>query len=340
MKGKTTIIDLRCPVNPAGPSGKGKNLLRKNARLMGDCSREGIYRLRRYVALKEGVQPENILFGHDRAHCLRALFGVARPSSIGCQWPAPSWVRSFFGEMAVAFKEVELSLTGPEGRPADGPLGKGLEAGTVFVSRPHEVTGEVLTADYLAALVKVLERTGGRLIVDESFRGFVNSDPLGERLIESPCCAILRSFTPFYSLTMLRLAYIVANRETIAALSGAMQEDEISPLACWAALGSLQDRGFVKRTERYYAGERAFMLKSLERLPEVGTRDRAGNSILLIVPSHLEALHEELLSQGILIDGFRDGEGRLYLRLPVSKHAVNARLVRILRRSVEGKRGS
>ena len=121
MKGKTTIIDLRCPVNPAGPSGKGKNLLRKNARLMGDCSREGIYRLRRYVALKEGVQPENILFGHDRAHCLRALLGVARPSSIGCQWPAPSWVRSFFGEMAVALKEVEFAeLTKGRGHQAAG----------------------------------------------------------------------------------------------------------------------------------------------------------------------------------------------------------------------------
>jgi histidinol-phosphate/aromatic aminotransferase/cobyric acid decarboxylase-like protein len=337
---KVKISDFRCPINPVGPSAKGKNLVRKTLRHLGDCSNDGLLHLRNYLAMKEGVAAQNILFGHDRDHCMRVLLKTLAPASVMVLWPLSWRLRLFFSESAISVREIMPATSGVLEVDVDTLLKGATEADVVLISRPHEMTGVVLADSDLAVLVEFMEKHGKKLIIDDSYREFTLCGPLYSSVANASCCAVIKSLSPFYTLSMFRLGYVYGSREIMAALSPVMMDDHVSPLACWAALASLKDRGFARRTKQFYAQEKTFMVKSVARIPGVSAFDNGSDSILVVLPAGKASVPEKLYAMGMLLDHFPDREGRTYLRFPVGKHPVNARLVRTFKRIVEGFHGT
>jgi histidinol-phosphate/aromatic aminotransferase/cobyric acid decarboxylase-like protein len=334
---KFKLGDFRCSVNPLGPSAKGKNLVRKKLRLLGDPSDEGLRRLQAYVAAREGVETDNIRFGHDREQSMRSLAGLVLPSSAVCLWPSPWWLKSLFLNLSIPLRET-AAVRGSFDVAAKDLLAAAGSADMMVLPRPHEVTGATLPDHLLDAAVRLMADRGKLVVVDDSFREFKGSASLGPVAMQ-PGCAVLKSFSPFFSLSMFRLSYIISSREVIAALSKVTAEDEISPLACWAALGSMKDRGFIRRTGCYYEEEKRFMTSSLNRLRGIVAMDGGADAVLVSVVGEEANVREALGTKGVLLECFTDGSGQVFLKLPVGKHVTNAGLVRVIRKVVAGVHG-
>ncbi len=58
------VLDLTLLTNPLGPSNKAKNAMRAALKTISRFPDPDTRHLRRYIARKEHIGPENILFGH------------------------------------------------------------------------------------------------------------------------------------------------------------------------------------------------------------------------------------------------------------------------------------
>ncbi len=108
-----------------------------------------------------------------------------------------------------------------------------------------------------------------------------------------------------------------------------MEPWPVSCLAPPAALASLRDKGYRKRTAQFLSTEKAYVLKKLERT------DRAKAvatpwGVLIRVEPPVADLHNLLADQGVLVHEYRDADGRQYLSFPFRSHTDNARLIRTL----------
>ncbi len=143
---------------------------------------------------------------------------------------ATAWARS--GASVVQAAQVDLAHA----------------AHSVVLANPNNPDGRAMAASQVLALAEQLARHDGWLILDEAF---VETAPelsvaahAGGRLV------VLRSFGKFYGLAGLRLGFVVADPDVIAALRARLGEWPISVDAIAAGLSAYRDRAWAEETRR------------------------------------------------------------------------------------------
>lgn len=331
---KVKPVDFRSGANPLGPSNKAKTVLRKLVRRVGDFTPDPASTLRRSIARKESVAVENVVIGNGSTHILDALLTLLKPGTATIPKPVSPRYEEMLMDHGVALKPLRFDP--PQDFAVDpDELIEGLtESDLAILPHPHDMTGAVVPDEDLARITEEVDRCGKAMVLDEGsidYTGVVS--PIG-RVVASRGVVILRTFSTFYGLGGLRVGYAIGPASLIREVASAIKPYHMNILGPQAALASLRDKGFRRRTLLFIEGEKAYLREKLSRIDGVKCYVSTGNLVIARIGTRGHGVNRAFLSGGLLVDDFVDDRGDLYIKVPVRSRRLNALFVRTLARVV------
>lgn len=328
-------IKIASNENPLGPSPKAMAAVIDAVRNMHRYPDGEAFYLRRALAQRLGVLPENLLFGNGSNEIIElAARTFLRPGDEAVMAEQTFLIyRSVVQAIGGSFKEVPLRhYTHDLDAIAEaiGPRTK-----MVFLANPNNPTGTIFKRpawqEFLAAVPKKV-----LIVMDEAYAEFVE-DPeypnsLDDHVVDGPPIITLRTFSKIYGLAALRIGYGVAAPEIIDLINRVRQPFNVSSLAQVAALAALDDREHVETTRRVNREGTAYLIGEFARLGLSWVPTWA-NFVLVQVGNGAQ-VYERLLRQGVIVRpmgfyGFPD-----HVRVTVGTPAENERFVAELERAL------
>ncbi|MFI8087782.1 Rv2231c family pyridoxal phosphate-dependent protein CobC [Streptomyces sp. NPDC086080] len=225
------------------------------------------------VARRHGLEVERVLLTAGAAEAfvlLARALKVHRPVVVHPQFTEPEAALRDAGHMVdrVLVREADGFRLDPAAVPEDADL--------VVIGNPTNPTSVL----HPAATVAGLARPGRTLVVDEAFMDAVpgEREALAGRT-DVPGLVVLRSLTKTWGLAGLRIGYVLAAPETVAALERAQPLWPVSSPALAAAEACVGPRALAEaaRAADRVAAERAYLI--------AGLRDFAGHGLRVVEPA-------------------------------------------------------
>ncbi|MEF9882192.1 Rv2231c family pyridoxal phosphate-dependent protein CobC [Streptomyces sp. P9-A4] len=280
------------------------------------------------VAERHDLPPNRVLLTAGAAEAfvlLARALPVRRPVVVHPQFTEPEAALRDAGHEVgrVLLREEDGFRLDPSAVPEDADL--------VVIGNPTNPTSVL----HPAATITALARPGRILVVDEAFMDAVpgERESLAGRT-DVPGLVVLRSLTKTWGLAGLRIGYVLAEPETVAALERAQPLWPVSTPALVAAEACMS-RGALAEAEHaaHRIGvERAHLLAGLAEFDEVRTVAGAEGPFVLLRTDGADAVRERLRSLGFAVrrgDTF-PGLGRNWLRLAVRDRVTTNRFLQAL----------
>jgi len=198
-------------------------------------------RLRRRLADRHGVEPEQIVVGNGAAELLQAAAHMLLEPGDELVTPWPSYPLYPLMAQRAGGRPVAVDLTG--GRIDVEAILAAVNEHTrvVVICNPNDPTGTYLESERLASLLSALpERV--HVLLDEAYAHFqdVEDRDAGLALVEAfPRLLVVRTFSKVYGLSGLRTGYAVGSPQAgglLEALAPALGVNALSQAAAEQAL--------------------------------------------------------------------------------------------------------
>ncbi|MFB8757074.1 Rv2231c family pyridoxal phosphate-dependent protein CobC [Streptomyces sp. NPDC059852] len=286
------------------------------------------------VAARHGLPPERVLLTAGAAEAfvlLARALKVSRPVVVHPQFTEPEAALVDAGHTVgrVLLRAEDGFRLDPAAVPEDADL--------VVIGNPTNPTSVLHPADTIAALA----RPGRTLVVDEAFMDVVpgEREALAGRT-DVPGLVVLRSLTKTWGLAGLRIGYVLAAPETVAALERAQPLWPVSTPALAAAEACVSPRALAEAAEAAdrVTADRAHLVAGLEAFSPAGLRvtgPAAASFVLVRLPGAATIRHE-LRALGYAVrrgDTFPGLDGE-WLRLAVRDRAVTDGFLHALHRAL------
>ncbi|PAZ13707.1 aminotransferase [Streptomyces sp. SA15] len=272
---------------------------------------------RAVVAARHGLPAERVLLTAGAAEAfvlLARALKVRRPVVVHPQFTEPEAALRDAGHTVdrVLLREANGFRLEPAAVPEDADL--------VVIGNPTNPTSVL----HPAAAIAELARPGRTLVVDEAFMDAVpdEREALAGRT-DVPRLVVLRSLTKTWGLAGLRIGYVLADPETIAALERAQPLWPVSTPALTAAEACVEPRALAEAADaaRRIAADRAHLVAGLEEFAADGLRvvQPAEGPFVLVRLPRATAVRRHLRDLGFAVrrgDTF-PGLGEEWLRLAV-----------------------
>ena len=326
------IIKLASNENPLGPSpaalGAMERVL-KNLHLYPDGN---AFYLKRRLAEKLGVRPENLILGNGSNEILEFIghaLIVPGTEVIASQYCFAVYpiVTALFGGTLVTVPARALGHDLPAMLRAVTPRTR-----VVFAANPNNPTG-TLAPD--ADVLRLVHETPPHVLValDQAYVEFLDA-PLDllpfVRSGERPNLLLLRTFSKIYGLAGLRLGYGIGHPDLIAALEKIRQPFNINALVQAGALAALDDEEHIARTRLNNTAGRKFFEHAC---PQLGVKfvPSSANFLLLHVGDGARVCGE-LQKLGVITRPMGGYQLPEYLRISIGTPAENERCLAALRK--------
>lgn len=325
------IMDFTSDVNPLGPSNRAKNAVRKNVKRLGQPPDRETRYLKRLICTREGIDEEKVIVGPDPACILSVLLEMIRPGTVLVPSPVSDIYRELLGEQDVKMRPFHLN--GEKGFAFETKqfVKAVKDADLVLIPNPHNVVGTCLSPGDLLPVTSEAAAMNKTLVIDETHRDFPGIPSQANGATRSKRSVVLRSLSEFYGLAGFRLGYAIGSGDLMRNIRDRLRHLPVDPLAEAAAVASLRDKGYRRRTLAYIKEEKRFILNSFAGSGRVQCIDTPCGFLLLKLGEKITGLRDAFLQRKIIIADFTDKEGSQYIRLPVRKHAWNARFIRALK---------
>ncbi|MFI8964795.1 Rv2231c family pyridoxal phosphate-dependent protein CobC [Streptomyces sp. NPDC053493] len=247
----------------------------------------------------------------------------------------PVVVHPQFTEPEAALRDAGHTVERVLLREEDGfrldPAAVPKDADLVVVGNPTNPTSVL----HPAATIASLARPGRTLVVDEAFMDAVpgERESLASRT-DVPGLVVLRSLTKTWGLAGLRIGYVLAEPETIAALERVQPLWPVSTPALVAAEACMAPMALMEAEEAAHriGVERAHLLAGLAEFDEVRAVAAAEGPFVLVRIEGADAVRERLRALGFAArrgDTF-PGLDRNWLRLAVRDRVTTNRFLQAL----------
>ena len=296
------VIDFSVCSNPFAPPSKVKKILDTIA--IEQYPDPEATELRKYLSVKLGAAPDNILAGSGVVELIRliALTYFRQGESVLILEPT-------FGEYEVAcqivgakpikqWTKAEDNFT-PRINETVNLLRQHHPRG-IFICNPNNPTGRYLSRQEIETVLAAGEAT--LLVLDEAYINFIDNSWSSIDLISQDNVIILHSMTKDYALAGLRLGYAVAKPEIINNLRRVRPPWNVNIIAQKAGAIALEDADYLERSKRKINEAKQFLVDKLYQLG-LSPLPTATNFFLVRV-GDARALRSALLKHGILV---RDG---------------------------------
>lgn len=329
------IIDFSTTVNPFGPPASSLRAARKAVAVIGTGPAAPASELGAALAGHWGLPREHVVCGNGPEQLLHLLPRVFRPRKVLV--PSPANREYVIASEIAGCEVVPLRLPEHGGFRVDPldivfALKDGVDM--VFLSNPGDPTGRLVTRAEMLEIARYAQQKGVRMVVDESFMDYEETDSLVRDAADSETIVCLRSFSRFFGMPGLPVGYAVCGAGAAGAMRNAQEPYPLSAPAAAAATAAVLDRGFGKRMRKLAEEEREWLLSEVRLLPGVETFPSFTNFLFLrLIDRSASALADELGSRGLLISDCAsyEGMGDRYVRISIRSRHENRRLLQELR---------
>ena len=296
--------------------------------------------LRRALAAKLGVQPEEVFLGHGSNEIIALLGHIYLGPGTDIVMSERAFViyrlvASLYQAETIAVPMAGMAHDLDAMRAAVTPRTK-----LVFVANPNNPTG---TRVDNAALERFLGSLPDQVVavVDEAYVELLPpaEQPDVIRLVKAGRPVIvLRTFSKSYGLAGLRVGYAIAGREAVSLLNRVRQPFNVNAMALEAALAALEDEPYLEQT-------RALVRDGLRQIEEgcralgVECVPSCANFLLVRVGAG-RAAFEALRRRKVIVrpmDGYQLPD---HVRVTVGTREENARFLDALRAVLQQRRGA
>ena len=328
------IRDFSSNVNPLGPSSRAIGAAKNELAHVGRYPDPEMTELRCAIARYFGIKSEQVMCGNGSNALIHLIPRVFRPRRVLI--PIPTFSEYAVAAENVGAEVVTLPLPEQHGFRID-PVEMAFALNGVdmaFLCNPNNPTGQIILKSEMLEIIKYAQQRGVKLILDEGFMDYTESESVIKETIHTTGIICLRTFSNFFGMPGFRLGYAISDETTIAALRGGQEPWTVSIPAERAAMAALNDWSYIKKTRLMLAQERNRLLSALRLLPGVETFPSSANFILFkLTTMDAYLLREKLGAQGILV---RDcstfpGLDDRYIRIAVRSRRENKRLIKALR---------
>lgn len=331
------IMDFSASINPLGLSPKAKEAIRRALKLIPPYPDPKSTHLVKALSDFHGIPSEEILPGNGSTEFIYLIPQIYRPKKALIVEPAFSEYRASLKLCGCGVEEFILKEKEGFNLDIEG-LEKQLKRGydLLYISNPANPTGTGIKKDKLLRAARACKRAGTVLVLDEAFADFHEEGSVKKEAAGLKNVIILRSMTKFFSMAGLRLGFIIAHRQTIERFSRVTPPWSVNTLASYAGAGSLKDSGYIRKTHKWLAEERAFLLKGMEGIRGLKVYPSAANFFMLKINTPgitAPVLKERMFRKGIMIrdlSAFK-GLGPRHFRIAVKSRKDNGLLLDALR---------
>lgn len=293
------ILDFSVNLNPLGPPLGVRQAL---AEL--DLSRypdPACTALRETLSEQLGVGPECILIGNGSTELIHLVVRVFVRQGQRPVVFAPTFSEFERAVASAGGHAYPWTATAQRGfrwalRNKPGVLDR-VRPPLVWLCNPNNPTGVYLTREQVQVIVAAL--TGGPLLLDEAYAGFVEQPWPSLDLTASGRVIVLRSMTKDYAMPGLRLGYMVAHADVVATAAELQPEWSVGSAAQAAGLAALQAKDYLPEGRRIVQEAKAYLCAELRRL-DFEVTEGAANFILIRV-ADAAAFRAQLLPLGIAV---------------------------------------
>ncbi len=290
------VLDFSVSSNPFGPPPGVREALSTSA-IDHYPDREATG-LRRHLAQKLGVAPQNILAGNGCVELIRlaalAYFGpgdrvlIIEPTfgeyEVACRIAGSQPLKQWMGVEGFGVRDIVDIIQ------REHPKG-------VFLCNPNNPTGQYLPQGDFEQILSVCEDS--LLILDEAYIAFVDRAWSFLEMIPGGNLLILRSMTKDYALAGLRLGYAISHQGVIDALRKVCPPWNVNAVAQQAGILALEEEEYLTQCKIKLRQSRDFLVRELT---EIGLPPLPSEAnFFLVKVGDAGRLRHQLLRKGILI---------------------------------------
>lgn len=329
------VIDYTSGTNPLGPSNKARNVMRSRLRQISEISTQGLNHLKSYIAKKEGVDEASILFGCGSTALLNTILELVAPKRILIPDPASQRYRAILSKYSLESVKFPLKANENFDLTIDDFCKRMRGCDAAFVQNPHSVTGIVISQEDIIKIADTANSLGINLFIDETYGEYTGTQSPAVHISNSDGALIFRTFSTFFALGGLRIGYVIGPPDFINHIQAKFDPSWINLLAPWAAIASMKDKGYQRRTLLFIEGEKAYIRDKASHIKDVKCFVSPSNVMVVRIRKERDDVQKWFERHKVLIHTFTDEDGHTCIRFPVQKHRLNAYFVRILKRMME-----
>jgi histidinol-phosphate aminotransferase len=280
--------------------------------------------VRRLLAERHGVAPEQIVLGNGAAELLQAaaLALLTRGDELVMRWPS----YPLYPLLAAHAGAKPVSV---EHGPLLDAIGERTRA--IVICNPNDPTGGYLPADELGALLAALPGHV-HVLLDEALVHFKDLEEVDSclRLVDAfPRLLVVRTFSKIYGLSGLRAGYAVgSDARLLGAVAPVLGVNALTQAAVEHALRTGDAE--IDRRRRLVSRERSRLLEGVRRM-RLDADDSQANFIWLRAPGLSgDELTNRLRRQGVTVAPGGPLGAHDHIRVTVRDSAATDRLLRAL----------
>jgi len=327
------VLDFSSNVNPLGASPHVRKAAAEvdlSAYPDRDC-----LLLREALAARLDVDVEQLMVGNGSTELIHLLARAFLRSESRCLIFAPT-----FGEYeaAVAQAGVDIHVVGTSAESGfSWSIDKAartvrtLRPALVFLCNPNNPTGVYLDRTAVQELSTAVGPFGV-LVLDTSYAPLADDPWDALPLLRCGNVALLRSMTKDHGLAGVRLGYLAAQPQIVAATRCLQPSWSVSAVAQAAGIAALADEAHVAAARSIIHEARVYLYDHLAAL-DVPAVPSAANFVLARV-GDATAVRQKLLGEGIVVRDCTSFGLPAYLRIAIRRRAECARLISALRKAL------
>jgi threonine-phosphate decarboxylase len=341
------VLDFSSNVNPFGPSKKALKAIRDSLWKISYYPDTELDELRQVLGEYLGVSGGNLIVGNGSTEIIKIFCDLFIKKGDEVIVPEPTFseyemlCRMRGAKLKFVYASSDRDFEPPYAGIVDRINGR---TRAVFLCSPNNPTGKVIEGDMLEEIAATAEKYGCFVFLDEAYIEFTDRSGMSKKAAESDNLLVLRSMTKFFSLPGLRVGYAVACKDLIEILEKGRIPWNVNVLAQAAAIASLKDSDFIRKSRSRVRRERDFLRRGIEKLG-IRVFDSEANFLLLDLHDlkvKARDLRSQLIRENILIrdcSSFR-GLDEYFARISCRKRSENKILLARLKEILEAEVGA
>jgi len=294
----------------------------------------GSYLLRKRVAAKWGVSPQEVIIGAGTEGILHSLFHAIINPGEEILLPTPTYPLYKLAAIAASAKCIEVNAKDEDYWAIEDLISHCTEnTKALVICNPNNPTGKMLRRSEMLKLALELENRGILLVVDEAYAEYVEDAAYlaGVELFRQVGrVVVIRTFSKIYGLAALRVAYAIAPKAIVDAYDKTHPVFEVNSIAQKAAAAALVEEEYIKEVRLKTIAERKRILDSLMELG-IQTVNTCANFLLVKHPKS-DLIYELLLKEGVIIRKGSDLGLPGHLRVSIGLPEENDRFLTSLKK--------
>jgi histidinol-phosphate aminotransferase len=326
------VVKLNSNENCLGPSPMALKAVTESVREIYRYPDNSAFYLKRKLAEKNGVSPEQIILGNGSNELVQFIIMTFLVPGEEVVTGRPTFL--LYGIMGRVLggrvKEIPLKDFSFDLESMATQIAK--DTKLIFISNPNNPTGTIVTDD---SFRRFMGKVPGDVIVvmDEAYFEYVTSSDFPESLEyvnEKRNIIILRTFSKAYGLAGLRIGYAIAPARLTSYMERIREPFNANCLAQKAALAALDDTEHVERTRENNRIGLEYIYAQLKKL-QLSFVPTQANFLLVNVGPKADTVYRMLLKEGIMVRSMSSFEPNEHIRVTVGLPEENKKLLMLWR---------